>query len=627
MQGNVFQKSAAQTLWAPTINGNYPPENSRNVSNYFAFGGYTSAPSESLGFWFGGLQAANGGIINTIVQTNKSDQANTTAKNLVKVDMSSPGKALWRNLTWPDWLQPRAEGGLVWLPYGDQGILLAFGGVDLPGDQGLSRLLLTPTQQAVTNNYMTNIAVYDIAKDIWALQPTQEKTSPSQMAQFCTVTASAADNSSQFIYVYGGYDGTFGHDKAAYDSIWVLSVPAFQWTKLTDGTPNHRRFRHTCVLPNPTQMLSIGGGTDQANLVNPDWLDVYDLNVGAWTHFYNSSSTALYIVPSAITNQIGGSASGGFTVPSGLNDTVTALLNTKYRKQITGYSPYNYCTPSTTSDPPTHTNTTITPSPSTVTKTSAPSPTPAWQTPVIATLSTIAGLAILGALFFFFCHWRRRKSDKEGNNKRRSIISWMHKSNLKQPPSDPDTETTAVNQSDCFSMKGIDKTYEMPSNVTSPGGVHGHGTPRVVSSPSFGGEMESPIPHEIMTHPARDSMSIGQHPYYPHSIQGDFINHSVRSDSISPPSQSGVPSTLSAAVNPHGSMSPFELAHGQSHDNLSHVPNDNVLDISSASQSVSGANQQIHSPLPTIPAVARKPVSPDMRPVTPAQHGPTADAS
>lgn len=341
----MFQQSAAQSVWAPSVDSNYSPDKSANVSNYIALGGWANAPSEKLGFWFSGLQAANGGVIDTLAYPNKSDQANTTARSFIKVDMSSPGEALWQNLTWPDWLQPRAEGGLVWLPYGDQGILLAFGGVDLPGDQASSGLNLNTTAKVVMNDYMTNIAVYDIARDTWALQLTQETMSPPQMAQFCTVTASAADNSSHFVYVYGGYDGTWGHNPAAYDSIWVLSVPAFQWTKITDGTPAHRRSRHACVLPNPTQMLSIGGGTDQANLVNPDWLDVYDLNAQAWTHFYNSSSTDLYKVPSAITTQLGqGSANGGFTIPSGLDDTVTAMLETRYQRQITGYFPYDYCT-------------------------------------------------------------------------------------------------------------------------------------------------------------------------------------------------------------------------------------------------------------------------------------------
>jgi len=342
MQANMYKPPSAIT-WSAGVNDQYDPANSYGVSNNVAMGAWTNAPSEDLGFWFSGLQAANGGVVDYLPYQNKSDQANTDSRTIIKVDMSSPGKAKWQNLTWPSWLAPRSEGGLVWLPYGENGILLAFGGIDLPGDQGASGIVLNASAQAAKNSYMTNIAVYDIAHDSWALQPSLEKTSPPQLAQFCTVTASAADNSSHFIYAYGGYDGTY-QATSAYDSIWVLSVPAFQWTKLTDGNSNHGRARHLCTTPNPTQMLSIGGTTRSGALNNPDWLDVYDLNAQSWTHYYNSSSVATYQVPSAIVTQLGqGNVNGGFTIPStGLNISVSSML-TSYRKQITRYSPYGWC--------------------------------------------------------------------------------------------------------------------------------------------------------------------------------------------------------------------------------------------------------------------------------------------
>jgi len=596
MQANMYKPPGALS-WAAGVDGTYSSNNLGNVSTDLAFGAWTNAPSENLGFWFSGLQAANGGFVDYLPYQNKSDQANTDSETFFQVDMSSPGAAKWQNLTWPSWLAPRSEGGLVWLPYGNNGILLAFGGIDLPGDQGGSGLLLNQSMRGAKNSYMTNIGVYDIGQKTWGLQSTLEKTQPPQMAQFCTVTASSADNTSHFIYVYGGYDGTY-QATTAYDSIWVLSVPAFQWTKLSDGNSNHARARQLCVMPNPTQMLSIGGTTEAGALNNPDWLDVYDLNAQSWTHYYNSSSNATYQVPSAIINQLGqGNATGGFSVPStGLNSSVSSMLTT-YHKTITGYSPYNYCAPKGA------TNTTVPVPPAT--SSAVAKKTPAWQTPVIAVLAVIAGLAILGGLFFFCCcRGRRNKNDE--SNKRRSIVSWMHKSDPKLT-SNPDSESTAVNNKDYFNVKPIAGTYEMASNVNSPGGhVYSHGNPQIVNSPSFGGEMSStPARHEIMTHPTRDSMSIGQHPYYPHSIEGDFINRSVRSDSISSPSSEGaVPSTLNATLNSRGVLNPIELALNSSTDNTPHAHHATTLSVSS-----DGAHPQSTSAEPIYPAINRKPLS------------------
>lgn len=613
IQANMYRPNVQQ--WTPGIANTYPPENSANVSNNLAYGAWTNAPSEKLGFWFSGLQAANGGYIN--LQPNlstKADQPNTTSRTFIKVDMSSPQKALWQNLTWPTWLAPRSEGGLVWLPYGQQGMLLAFGGIDLPGDLSTSGINLNSTyKKQQTNDYMTNIGVYDIAQDAWAMQSTQEKIKPPQMAHFCTVTTSALDNSSHFVYVFGGYDGTYANFQA-YDSIWVLSVPAFQWTKLSDGDLSHGRARHFCALPNPTQMFSIGGASAQGSLLNPDFFDVYDLNAQAWTHYYNHSSNVTYRVPSAVLTQLGqGNENGGFTVPSvGLNDSVANLVKTTYAKIVPASFPYSATPTGNDTVPVVPTQTT------TITSTPTPTPRPSWEIPVIASLCSVGGIAILGALFFFCCCRRKRKTDQNGNTKRNSIFSWMNNSDEpKQPPSDPDTERTAVNHNENFNSKAMEGIHEMSSNYTSTTGINGHGSPRLVGSPSFGGEMESSPRHEIMTHPTRDSMSIGQHPYYPPSIQGDFINRSVRSDSISSPSQSAIPSTLNAQVTSRGNMSPFELGHDRSKENLPNVPNDNVLDVSSEGHSAYGVADQVHSPQAMSPAVARKPISPDARPVTP----------
>lgn len=47
---------------------------------------------------------------------------------------------------------------------------------------------------------------------------------PPQLTMFCSVVASAADESSQKVYIHGGFDGLNATDVPS-DDVYVLSLP------------------------------------------------------------------------------------------------------------------------------------------------------------------------------------------------------------------------------------------------------------------------------------------------------------------------------------------------------------------------------------------------------------------
>lgn len=546
------------------------------LTDYTALGAYTSSPDQNLGFYFSGMQSASGGELGLSVSSDSDPEHVAIPRpQFFKVNMEQADNATFTVLTWPSWLTPRAEGSLVWLPYGEDGVLLAIGGVEIPGDQFLTLPDNATTDANKAGPFMNQIAVYDIASDSWSLQNILGGTQPGQLAGFCTVVAETQDQSSYSIYVYGGYDGTYITNQAAYDEVWVLSVPSFQWTRVNTGSTDHRRQSHICVSPNPTTMMSIGGSIELGSYLQTNQaIDFFDLNTLTWTGKFDPSSTTKYELPSVITQQIGGSSTGLGTaaaLPSGLNSTLTNVFSTKYRGIRTAYQPFN-C--------------------SGTLPTSPGGPTPVPQ-PKHSNVAVIAG-AVVGAigalliagLIFWFCR-RKNKSKAAGvartEARDRKVHSWFVKTSTPVDPKAAQSATsdgsgdTMVETRGYFSPKSPDNAiHEAPSNVTSPGAFSpaSHGTP-VMTSLNYQGSPEldgSSRHHEIMDQQTnRESMSIRNHPYYPLSVAGPQTR-SGQSDSVSHTSDHLYPSYL------RGQISPYELPQDKSNENLSQPPNDLSLD-------------------------------------------------
>lgn len=418
----------------------------------------------------------------TYMEYSSSDDApdhpTVASTTFTMVDMTDPNNAKFSSLAWPNDTTSRSEGGLVWLPYGKKGVLVAIGGVEIPGDL----FLVSPPKVTANSTFMTSLLIYDIDAQQWYTQQTLETTQkPTQLASFCTAVVPTQDNKSYEIFVYGGYDGTYASDNPnVRDDVWVLSVPAFQWTKVVSASPSslHGRQGSVCFAPNPTTMITVGG-TDVlgGSLKSDSLIDVLDLNSLNWTGKYNSSSADLFVAPDSIVRQLNwvdGKGPGSSPV-RGLNSTLNDLFSTPYTGEVQTYYPYSTYNASTGSETPTN---------GTSTKPETSSE-PKWKIPVIATLCTVGGLAIIAAIVFF-CLRKRRQASRQNHRKNHSgVFAWLSKSS--HSTSDGQTEkwtdageSTAIgSDADYFNNAKTRRNtdiYEVTGDVGSPDATTPAGT-------------------------------------------------------------------------------------------------------------------------------------------------------
>ncbi len=101
--------------------------------------------------------------------------------------------------------------------------------------------------------------------------------------------------------MYGGR-GSFNE---YFDQVYVLSIPSFTWTKVSEGSIP--RYGHTCHVAGNRQMLSVGGTSSSRNCDHVySGVAVFDMSTMLWVNSYNASATP-YVVPDPVVSKIGGS--------------------------------------------------------------------------------------------------------------------------------------------------------------------------------------------------------------------------------------------------------------------------------------------------------------------------------
>ncbi|KAI1172729.1 hypothetical protein F4777DRAFT_601324 [Nemania sp. FL0916] len=439
------------------------------MTRYVTYGGAANAPSENKAWYFGGYRSSSWGpIFEPGLNDSLSPQA--VSNTLVTLDLSSSQTQKWTNSTLDPKIPSRANPSAVWVPVGEQGILVVLGGVSYPYYNTDNSTSLNAAQSKKDSpGYMSNVDIYDVAGGKWYQQPTAN--APPALAMGCAVVARAGDVSSYNIYFYGGFNG-LDEDQNFSDSVWVLSLPSFTWVQLSAGTPGHARAGHQCLTPYPDQMVSIGGfrSSEGGLAVCIDGLvEVFNLTSGEWLNSYDPSAPYGYGVPEKVHAIIGGDYSGGATVatpvPSGWADTGLAdVFATKYdTSKIMTYYPYNSQAPGNETRPPY--------------KNSGGGGTPSWVAPV---LGVVLGLIFVTAIVVGILLWRRRKlllkkkdgSDgTSGDGQHHFIRTWLNDTGEKAATSTTDDPTSR---------------YDMESRNETPG--------RVVISPEP--EMTQPTIHE-----------------------------------------------------------------------------------------------------------------------------------
>ncbi|TKA47003.1 hypothetical protein B0A55_13273 [Friedmanniomyces simplex] len=304
-----------------------------------------------------------------------------------------------------------ASGALIYLPAGEQGILINFGGYNATAGLDSNSGWPLPSSYAVIN-------VYDIASHTWWAQEASGDMPPDYLCQFCAGAAISPDDGAFHITVYGGFSLL---EERSYETVYTLSLPSFTWinaTTVSDQTNAEQqvngtigRDQQSCQMYNGAQLVVLGGNiraladslTDGAcsQVFSP--VRALDLSTYTWQTSFDPSVS--FQVPSVIYNVIGGDANGGATQTepsSGWADPKLASVMKQRAPRATSTS-----SPTTT---PTSTTTPIT----TPTPQAPHSNTAAIVGGVVGGLAALAILA--GAAWFLWLTLRNRNGrGKEGN--------------------------------------------------------------------------------------------------------------------------------------------------------------------------------------------------------------------
>ncbi|KAH6639629.1 hypothetical protein C7974DRAFT_388904 [Boeremia exigua] len=261
-----------------------------------AYGAGTHIEGLGLGFYLGGYRSNE-------TDPNWTGNAIATA-DLVRFEYTT---GLLSNNSGPDDNVGRAEGQMVYLPISDSGLLVYFGGIEDPQQNGTS----LPAN-------MSEIHMYDVQSSKWYTQ-TATGNIPGARRQFCAGATWADDQSSYNIYLYGGYG--FG-DPLAYDDAYILSLPSFTWIKAFPTDNSTGSYPHGGCSANVVtrdQMIIIGGWFPTSDLCDsPRVQGQHGMNLGyngerksLWDKYDPELST--YFVPTPIISAIGGGPTGGAT--------------------------------------------------------------------------------------------------------------------------------------------------------------------------------------------------------------------------------------------------------------------------------------------------------------------------
>ncbi|KAI2473096.1 hypothetical protein F4781DRAFT_262285 [Annulohypoxylon bovei var. microspora] len=427
-----------------------------DMTRYVTFGAAAGAPSENRSWYFGGYRSASWGPIYDPI--NSTYNPSSVSNTFITLDMTTQQQEVWKNVTLPNGTQSRAGPSMVWVPVGEQGILVVLGGVTYPNyDNQDGESQNVAQNEKDSPGFMSTIDVYDVAGDKWYRQPTQG--APPALTRGCAVVATASDHSSFNIYYYGGYDG-LNVTSDFNDDVWILTLPTFMWMKVTSGTTDHARAGHQCVMPYPDQMITIGGavskkGGSVSNCLsgdNPSMFQAYNLTAGKWMDSYDPNSWNEYGVPEMIHMMVGGDYSGGATItaptPGGwATPSLGSVFATPYdASKLTSFYPYSSMGPGNGTRGEAHSG--------------GGGGTPGW---VGAVLGVVLGLVFVTAVVVGIILYRRRKLLKRNpngqpptdeNGRKDVVASWIQnlQSNSKAPTVTTDDTRT---QYDDMESRGV----------------------------------------------------------------------------------------------------------------------------------------------------------------------------
>ncbi|KAK0638453.1 hypothetical protein B0T16DRAFT_421214 [Cercophora newfieldiana] len=176
--------------------------------------------------------------------------------------------------------------------FGPNGLVLVLGGYS-PRVDGEPNINASPSQD------FRNLTFFNPLTKTTYWQTTTGEAPPSPRGRFC-ITGFRNTAGGYELFLFGGVNL---RDKFTYHDAYILSLPGFVWTKLSEP-PAGPRAEQTCVAVGKRQVLSIGGTNPYlAQWTDPDpapnGLLVFDMTAMAWRDSYDANAAA-YEAPDAV---------------------------------------------------------------------------------------------------------------------------------------------------------------------------------------------------------------------------------------------------------------------------------------------------------------------------------------
>ncbi|KAJ6259675.1 hypothetical protein Dda_5313 [Drechslerella dactyloides] len=210
--------------------------------------------------------------------------------------------------------QKRAGAALAFLPIGTEGAIIGIGGTlenDKVRSTGSSADITRESFDSDDLNFspMQRVWIMDLATRQWYSQSTFGQYFPDERMEHCIAVASAPDNSSHNIYMFGGSSGSSFLNRKAdkyYNELYILSIPSFRWIRrvfeASDNAPEGR-VQHTCHVYGKN-LIVLGGATlNTTDKCTWDELSILDMTTLNWVTDYRYSSGA-YAVPNLVMGSI-----------------------------------------------------------------------------------------------------------------------------------------------------------------------------------------------------------------------------------------------------------------------------------------------------------------------------------
>lgn len=126
----AYQYGPEKGAWQKGFNDKSFDED--DLTRYVSYGAAVNVPSENKAFYFSGMRTRSGGDIHANPELNNTYRPTVISDYMVELDMEVQNSETWSNRTLKGGVEGRANAEVVWVPVGEQGILVALGGVVNP---------------------------------------------------------------------------------------------------------------------------------------------------------------------------------------------------------------------------------------------------------------------------------------------------------------------------------------------------------------------------------------------------------------------------------------------------------------------------------------------------------------